>query len=96
MQKTVCEYLKEKLAAGAKLLDVRTYEEYINGALPGAEHIPLNILPVVANERLDRDEEVLVYCRVGNRALMAEKILASLGFNKVTAIGGIEQLQHCR
>lgn len=95
MNRSHCEFIKQKLSAGATLLDVRTYDEYIRGALPGAMHIPLNILSVVAHERVDRDQEILVYCRAGSRALMAEKILTNLGYSKVTALGGLAQLQPC-
>ena len=77
------------------LLDVRNTAEFNRGALPDAKNIPLAILPILAHERMDKDNPVLVYCQAGGRAIMAEKILANLGFTNVTNIGGMHHYQHC-
>ncbi len=90
-----CDDIRQTMQAGATLLDVRTIDEYNNGALPNAKNIPLSILPVLAHEHLDKDEAVLIYCRSGGRAIMAEKILSQLGFTNVTNIGGIHNYQRC-
>ena len=95
MANLTCDDIRQTLQSGATLLDVRTTGEFNNGCLPNAKNIPLAILPVLAHEHLDKDEPVLIYCRSGGRAIMAEKILASLGFNDVTNIGGIMHYQHC-
>jgi len=90
-----CNDIRLTMQSGATLLDVRTTHEFNNGCLPNAKNIPLAILPVLAHEHLDKNEPVLIYCRSGGRAIMAEKILASLGFNNVTSIGGIMHYQSC-
>ena len=90
-----CDTIRHMLASGAALLDVRNTDEHQGGALPSSKNIPLPLLPVLAHEHLDRDQPVLVYCHSGARAVMAEKILASLGFNDVTNIGGMLHYQHC-
>ncbi len=90
-----CDDIRQTMQSGATLLDVRTTDEFNNGCLPNAKNIPLAILPVLAHEHLDKNEPVLIYCRSGARAIMAEKILATLGFNKVTNIGGIAHYQNC-
>ena len=90
-----CDGIRQTMLSGATLLDVRTANEFNGSALPGAKNIPLALLPLLANERLDKDETVLIYCREGGRALMAEKILQALGFTDVTNIGSIQQYQHC-
>jgi rhodanese-related sulfurtransferase len=90
-----CDKIREILKAGAVLLDVRNTHEFDRGALPNAKNIPLAILPVVAHEHLDKNDPVLIYCHAGGRAMMAERILASLGFTNVINIGGIHQYQHC-
>lgn len=96
MNNLTCDDIRQTLKSGATLLDVRTTAEFNGGALPNAKNIPLSILPVLAHERLDKDEHVFIYCRAGGRAIMAEKILSALGFNQVTNIGGIHQYQHCQ
>ncbi len=90
-----CDDIRQTMQSGATLLDVRTTDEFNNGCLPNAKNIPLAILPVLAHEHLDKNEPVLIYCRSGGRAIMAEKILANLGFNNVTNIGGIMHYQNC-
>ena len=95
MTQLSCDDIRQTLAAGATLLDVRTTDEFNNGALPNAKNIPLAILPVLAHEHLDKDETVFIYCRVGSRAMMAERILAGLGYRNAINIGGIHQYQHC-
>jgi len=95
MTNLTCDDIRQTMQSGATLLDVRTTDEFNNGSLPDAKNIPLAILPVLAHEQLDKDEPVLVYCRSGGRAIMAEKILTSLGFSNITNIGGIVHYQHC-
>jgi rhodanese-related sulfurtransferase len=90
-----CDDLREDIHSGAILLDVRNIDEFSRGALPNAKNIPLAILPLLAHERLNRHEPLLVYCHGGGRAIIAEKILAQLGFTNVKNIGGIVHYQHC-
>lgn len=90
-----CDDIRQTLQSGAVLLDVRSTDEFNRGALPNAKNIPLAILPMLAHEHLERDNPVLIYCQAGGRAMMAEKILASLGFTNVTNIGGMHLYQHC-
>jgi len=96
MNEVTCEDIRQTLQSGATLLDVRTTGEFNSGALPNAKNIPLSILPVLTHERLDKNEHVSIYYRAGGRAMMAEKILSGLGFNRVTSIGGMHQYQHCQ
>lgn len=95
MTNLTCDDIRQTLQDGAILLDVRNTNEFNRGALPNAQNIPLAILPVLAHERLDKSSPVLVYCQAGARAVMAEKILAALGFSNVTNIGGMMHYQHC-
>ena len=72
------------------LLDVRTYEEYNEGHIPGAhcypnEEIDENITDVLYN----KDWTIFVYCRSGNRSKQASEKLVDLGYTNVIEIGGI-------
>lgn len=64
------------------VLDVRTFEEYQAGHIPGATLIPLDQLSTRYAE-LPQDETIVVYCRSGNRSLEAVYFLDSVGFNRV-------------
>lgn len=73
------------------LLDVRTPEEYAQGHIPEASTI--NFYAADFKEKVNliqKDKEVYVYCRSGNRSGQAAKIMMDLGFQKVNnLIGGI-------
>ncbi|MBE9559676.1 MAG: rhodanese-like domain-containing protein, partial [Proteobacteria bacterium] len=68
-----CDRVRQTMLSGATLLDVRTADEFNSGALPDAKNIPLAILPLLAHEHLDKNKPVLIYCRAGGRAIIAEK-----------------------
>jgi rhodanese-related sulfurtransferase len=70
-----------------QLIDVRTNSEYAKGTIPGAQLIPLNEL----RQRLDevnKDKDVVVFCRVGLRGYIATRILQEHGFNRVRNLMG--------
>jgi rhodanese-related sulfurtransferase len=71
------------------LLDVRTPEEFAAGHIPGALNIPYDELPARLNELDGRQgEEVVVYCRSGRRAEIAEQALTEAGFVNVRDLEG--------
>ena len=72
------------------MIDVRTDEEWRAGYIEGAIHIPLSeIKEDIENYEISKDEEILLYCRSGNRSGRAKVILDELGYTNVTNIGGI-------
>ena len=72
------------------MIDVRTDEEWRAGYIEGAIHIPLSeIEKNIENYEISKDEEILLYCRSGNRSGRAKVILDELGYTDVTNIGGI-------
>jgi len=86
------EDLKAKLGSGAKvtLVDVREPWEWNLCRLEGARHIPMGEIPVRYLE-LDPEEEVVVYCHVGQRSAMVVQYLRQQGFQKAANLrGGIE------
>jgi rhodanese-related sulfurtransferase len=64
------------------ILDVRTQEEYENGHIEKAILIPVSELENRMDE-LSKDNELLVYCRTGNRSSNAVRILRANGFMRV-------------
>jgi rhodanese-related sulfurtransferase len=78
-----------RVAAGARLIDVRTQHEFEAGRLAGAERIGLEDLADRKDE-LEPSEPVVFYCRVGNRSLMAAEAFAGAGFDAVSLAGGID------
>jgi len=83
--------LQEMLDAGKKftLLDVREPAEYSFAHIPGAKSIPLGELENRVDE-LDKESEVYVMCRTGNRSDLASKQLSDKGFvNVKNAVQGM-------
>ncbi len=75
-------------AAGGFLLDVRHPEELSVECVPGAINIPLDQLRARLGE-LPRDREILVFCRSGQRAYYATRILVQNGFDARNISGGM-------
>lgn len=79
----------EAKLAQSTLLDVREAEEYEQGAIPGAVHIPRGFLEVQVEGRLtDKTQPVIVYCAGGTRSAFAAKSLADLGYTDVVSMAG--------
>lgn len=81
---------QELLSLGAEkvqVLDVREPEEYQQGHIPGAIHIPLGQLRQRINE-LSPEQELVVHCAAGMRSYVAARILMQRGFKKVRSLDG--------
>jgi molybdopterin/thiamine biosynthesis adenylyltransferase/rhodanese-related sulfurtransferase len=74
---------------GTVVLDVREPDEYEQGALPGALHIPRGHLESqVENKVLDRDTPIVAYCAGGTRSAFAADTLQQLGYTNVSSVVG--------
>ena len=78
---------------GAVVLDVREPDEYEQGALPGAVHIPRGHLESqIENKVADHDTPLVVYCAGGTRSAFAADTLSQLGYtNVVSMVGGFNK-----
>jgi adenylyltransferase/sulfurtransferase len=70
-----------------QLIDVREPVEQQVSAIDGAVLIPLEQL-AVALEKLDRQREIVVFCRTGKRSLRAVQFLKKKGFADVRNLTG--------
>jgi sulfur-carrier protein adenylyltransferase/sulfurtransferase len=71
------------------ILDVREQEEWDEGHIPGAVHIPRGHLESrIERAAPDSSRPVLVYCSAGNRSAFAAKTLGELGYDDVTSLAG--------
>ncbi len=79
----------EALLGSHVFLDVREPDEYAQGAIPGALHIPRGQLESNIEGRvLDHDSPVVIYCAGGTRSAFAAKTLAELGYRDVVSMAG--------
>lgn len=79
-------YLKHP---GAYLIDVRESEEFAEGHLPEAVNVPLSNLEKIRDVVEDKHSLVYLYCRSGVRAERAKRDMNAVGYDNVSAIGGI-------
>jgi hydroxyacylglutathione hydrolase len=86
-QLSVQELTKQLPSNGAVVIDVRNDNEWNDGHLPSAIHIPLGHLA----ERIDEvpaDRPIVVHCQVGGRSAIAASLLQKLGRKDVTNLTG--------
>ena len=62
------------------LVDVRTDEEFAQGHIPGAIHCELEKMRGQL-DMLPKDKELIIYCRVGLRGYVAERLLEQKGYD---------------
>jgi molybdopterin/thiamine biosynthesis adenylyltransferase/rhodanese-related sulfurtransferase len=74
---------------GYTVLDVREPDEYQEGAIPGAIHIPRGHLEAQIETRIsDKATPVVVYCAGGVRSAFAAKTMQELGYTAVASMDG--------
>jgi phage shock protein E len=75
------------VAAGARLVDVRSPDEFAAGHLPGAVNVPVGTLADRLAEVGPKDGTVIVYCHTGMRSARAASLLRDNGFTDVRNLG---------
>ena len=85
---------RAKLQAGAKLVDVRTVQEFGEKNLPGAVNVPVDQIKAgITNVTMDKSQVILLHCRSGRRSGIAETELRALGYTNAFNIGSYERAE---
>jgi rhodanese-related sulfurtransferase len=79
--------LEGHLSSGAVVVDVREDDEYADGHVSGAVHIPLGTVPE-RFEEIPGDRPVYVICARGSRSARAVEFLRAKGIDAVNVAGG--------
>lgn len=77
-------FVQEK---NAIILDVRTQQEFDGGHIQGAINLNVDILRENIS-KLDKSRYYLIYCQVGLRGYLANRILRNQGFKAINLNGG--------
>ncbi len=85
--RTVAWNKTQSLNGNDILLDVRTPQEFENGHIEGAINIPLDELRNRLHE-LHRHKTIYVYCQIGLRGYLAQRILLQNDFENIFNIAG--------
>ncbi|MGE5691385.1 MAG: molybdopterin-synthase adenylyltransferase MoeB [Pseudomonadota bacterium] len=76
-------------ADGPLFLDIREQDEWDEGHIPGAIHVPRgNLESRVESLVPDRSRSIVVYCAAGARSAFAAKTLGELGYLDVQSMAG--------
>jgi sulfur-carrier protein adenylyltransferase/sulfurtransferase len=71
------------------VLDVREQNEWDEGHIPGAVHVPRGHLESrIERAAPDPARPIVIYCSAGNRSAFAAKTLGELGYEDVTSLSG--------
>ncbi len=96
------EKIEEKSTVKARdknspiVVDVRTPEEFEDGAYPEAVNIPLDELQARIDELGSKTREITLYCASGARSAYAQRFLVQMGFANATNGGGIAAMMSRR
>lgn len=86
VQQVALDELERRLAARAPItvVDVREKDEWRQGFIPGAVHVPRGFLEMQAEQKLpDKKAHIVVYCAGGIRSAFAARTLTELGYTSV-------------
>ncbi len=82
------------LAEQSLVIDVRTAVEYRQGHVQDALNIPYDeIASRIAAVTSDRDASIVLYCRSGHRAGIAEQALRQMGYGRIENKGGLDNMK---
>ena len=88
-QTQVSKDAHQAVASGARLVDVRTAEEYAGGHVEGAINIPVAQVASRLAEIGPPTTPVVVYCRSGARSAAAAQTLRAAGYDQVLDLGAM-------
>lgn len=87
-RKAPASVVLEKIRSGAKIIDVRSPQEFAGSSYPRARNIPLDALPARMVD-LPKDKPIVLYCASGARSAQAARMLRKAGFADVISAGGL-------
>lgn len=82
---TKTEEIKEMLASGAVVIDVRTAQEFVGGHVKGSKNFPLQSLNSNIDKLKKMGKPLVLCCASGNRSGQAARLLEAKG---ITCVNG--------
>jgi molybdopterin/thiamine biosynthesis adenylyltransferase/rhodanese-related sulfurtransferase len=74
---------------GALWVDIRELDEWAEGRIPGAIHVPRgNLEARIERAAPDKSQAIVLYCAAGNRSAFAAKTLEELGYERPLSLTG--------
>ena len=83
------EEARERMKAGADLIDVREDNEFERDHAEGARHMGRGIIERdIVQAYPDKDTELILYCGGGFRSALAADMLQKMGYTNVASMDG--------
>ena len=79
--------IKDLLTRDAIIIDVRTVNEYKQGAIPGSKNIPLQVINGKINDIKKLNKPIITCCASGMRSGSAASILKAQGIDTINGGG---------
>lgn len=83
--------MEKKVCQESFIVDVRTAEEFAEGSCEGAVNIPLDQVPTQLAQ-FEGKNNIIVFCRSGNRSAQAKLILEQNGITNVINGGTVDDV----
>jgi len=74
------------------ILDVRSPQEFAVQHIDGAINFDVELMLQGKIPEVNKDEEIITYCRSGSRSGVAQQILKQHGYQNVTNGGGVLEM----
>ena len=88
------EAAREYVRKGAKVIDVRTAQEYAERHLPTTVNIPLDELTErIGSVAPDKETVLLLHCQGGGRSGVGTQTLKGMGYKNVFNLGSFERAE---
>lgn len=84
--------IQDKIKSGARIIDVRTPEEFVDGHYQSAVNIPIGELASRLDELGAKAGSLVLYCASGARSAAAARFLETYGFVDVLNAGGLADM----
>ena len=81
--------IREAVARGGIIVDVRDRDEFLEGHIPMAVNIPFELIE--AREYTLPKSKYLVYCAHGVSSMKAALIMSEDGYRVINTVGGLAQ-----
>ncbi len=82
--------IREAVARGGIIVDVRSRDEFLNGHIPMAVNVEFEQIEE-GNYTLPKSKYILVYCAHGVSSMKASLIMSEDGYKVINTIGGLAQ-----
>ena len=83
--------IQQLIKNGARIIDVRSHDEFADGHYPRAENIPVHLIPARLPDLGAKDQQFIVYCASGGRSALAARLMNEAGYRTINA-GGLDDL----